>query len=75
MWKLNNMSLLILTIMYFVPTIIAVIRGHKSVMAIAATNIILGWTVFGWIAAFIWSLANKGQSLNVTMNNHNNLGN
>lgn len=47
---------IVLLAMYFTPTIIAVLRKHRQTGPIAAVNILLGWTVIGWIGAFIWSL-------------------
>lgn len=41
---------------YAMPTVIAYRRNHKNRMAICATNLLLGWTVLGWVAALIWSL-------------------
>jgi hypothetical protein len=41
---------------YCIPLVIAIKRQHHSAMAIAAVNILLGWTVIGWICAFVWSL-------------------
>lgn len=41
---------------YFLPWIIASRRDHHQVGAIAAVNILLGWTFLGWVVAFIWSL-------------------
>jgi len=41
---------------YFLPTLIAAFRSHHQTVAIFATNLLLGWTVLGWIAALIWSL-------------------
>jgi len=43
-------------LMYFIPTGVAMVRKHKSVLAIMAMNILLGWTVLCWLWAFIWSL-------------------
>ena len=40
---------------YFVPTIVALARGHRSALAIGVMNVLLGWTVLGWIFALIWS--------------------
>jgi hypothetical protein len=48
--------LLFLTFMYFVPTIIAAARKHTQTLAIFFLNLLLGWSVLGWIGAFIWSL-------------------
>lgn len=46
----------ILIVIYFLPTVIAASRGHLSTVAIFALNLIFGWTLFGWLVAFIWSL-------------------
>lgn len=46
----------ILFLMYWLPTIVAVVRDHQSRMAICAVNLLFGWTVVGWFVAFIWSL-------------------
>jgi len=42
--------------MYMGPTFIALLRRHPQTGPIAAVNILLGWTVLGWIGAFVWSL-------------------
>lgn len=42
-----------------IPPIIAALRGHHNTLAITALSILLGWTVLGWIAAFVWSLTAK----------------
>lgn len=36
-------------------TSIALVRGHHNGFAIFLTNLLLGWTVIGWVVAFIWS--------------------
>jgi hypothetical protein len=40
---------------YFVPLLIAYLRGHRGVMAIFALNLLVGWTGVGWIGVLIWS--------------------
>jgi hypothetical protein len=55
---------------YLIPTMIAFSRGHASKWAIFAVNFLFGWSVIGWGWAFIWSLANKGASQTVIVNNH-----
>lgn len=44
---------------YLTPTIVAAARGHQNLMAIAALNILLGWTFVGWVVAFVWSLTSN----------------
>ena len=51
---------IILLTIYSAPTIIAYWRGHHSRMAIAAVNLLFGWTVIGFFWAFIWSLTGVG---------------
>ena len=41
---------------YFLPSISAYKRGHKNFLAILALNVFLGWTLFGWVGAWVWSL-------------------
>lgn len=45
---------------YFIPSLIAWSRRHRSLPAIIALNILLGWTGIGWIGAFVWSLSWPG---------------
>lgn len=42
---------------YIAPSIIAYNRKHHQNMAITALNILLGWSIIGWIVALIWSLS------------------
>lgn len=39
---------------YMLPTIIG--RKKKNIAAIALINILLGWTLIGWIVALVWGL-------------------
>jgi hypothetical protein len=43
------------SLIYFLPSIIALLRGHLSTFAIFLLNLLLGWTLIGWIIALIWS--------------------
>jgi hypothetical protein len=47
--------LIVALLLYFIPTVIALSRGHLSALAIFFLNLFLGWTLIGWIIAFIWS--------------------
>ncbi len=42
-------------LLYFLPALIALLRGHHNGFAIFLTNLLLGWTLIGWIVALIWS--------------------
>jgi hypothetical protein len=41
---------------YFVPLWIALARNHKSKLGIGLANLFLGWTLVGWLFAFVWSV-------------------
>ena len=46
---------IILIVMYFLPAVVATCRGHHNQGAIFALNLLLGWTLLGWVAAFVWA--------------------
>jgi hypothetical protein len=41
--------------LYFLPYRTARIVNHPNQIAIGALNLLVGWTVLGWIAALAWS--------------------
>ena len=43
-------------VMYFLPSIIALARSKRDIMAILLLNFFLGWPVIGWIVALVWAL-------------------
>lgn len=47
--------------LYFLPTIIAIIRSAKRLATIFSVNLCFGWTIVGWIATLIWVLAEQHQ--------------
>ncbi len=51
--------LLFLGALYLTPTLIALIRKHHQIGAVAAINILLGWTFLGWVVALAMSLSAK----------------
>lgn len=55
----NYLGIIIGFVIYFIPTVVASLRRHRSVMAIAFLNVLAGWTFVGWILAMIWSLENS----------------
>ena len=59
-------AVLFVLAIYFLPGIVALMRGHMSAGAIIVLNLFLGWTALGWIIALVWSFtsntrANSGQ--------------
>jgi hypothetical protein len=52
---LNGMAALALCIgLYFLPAILG--RKKRNVTAIFTLNLLLGWTVIGWVVALVWAL-------------------
>jgi 4-amino-4-deoxy-L-arabinose transferase-like glycosyltransferase len=43
--------------LYFLPTIVAASRHKRSENAIVALNLLLGWTLIGWVVALVWALS------------------
>jgi hypothetical protein len=41
--------------LYFLPSSIAMLRGHHNTFAIFLLNMLLGWTVLGWVIALVWA--------------------
>lgn len=50
------LMLIIVGVLYLIPAFVAGLRGHHNAGAIAALNILLGWTFLGWVGALVWSL-------------------
>jgi hypothetical protein len=42
-------------VMYFLPSIVALARSKRDILAIFLLNFFLGWTFVGWIVALIWA--------------------
>lgn len=47
--------LVLLLILYFAPAIVARRRLHTSRTGIVVLNLLLGWTLIGWIVALVWA--------------------
>ena len=43
--------------LYFLPTILSMESKHSR--AILLLNLLLGWSVVGWVAALIWAMLDK----------------
>ncbi|HKF04965.1 MAG TPA: superinfection immunity protein [Candidatus Sulfotelmatobacter sp.] len=42
-------------VMYFLPSIIALARSKRDLLAIFLLNLFLGWSIIGWVVALIWA--------------------
>lgn len=45
--------------LYLLPAIIAIARKHQNTGAVVTLNVLAGWTMIGWVAAFVWSMTNR----------------
>jgi Superinfection immunity protein len=41
--------------LYLAPAMIADAKGRDDAFAVTMVNVLLGWTVIGWFAAFVWA--------------------
>lgn len=48
---------LVLMAVYMLPFVVAFMRGHPATLGIFLVNLFLGWSVIGWIVAFVWALS------------------
>ena len=46
----------ILSAGYMLPWAIAAVRGHRNAWSVFWVNLLLGWTVIGWIIALVMSI-------------------
>ena len=61
-----------LTLLYFLPVIIAFIRGHDSRWGIFLMTLFLGWTMLFWFFSLVWAVSAKGGNSGTTINNIRN---
>jgi hypothetical protein len=45
---------------YFVPSIVANSRNHPNVLGIFLLNLLLGWSLIGWVIALVWAVSDPG---------------
>jgi ABC-type transport system involved in cytochrome c biogenesis permease component len=58
---------IIILLVYFMPTVIALLSKKKNTLAILTLNLLLGWTVLGWIIALVWAVT-KDNSTTIIIN-------
>jgi hypothetical protein len=50
-------ELMLIAILYMLPTLIAYARDIPARQTITVINIILGWTLIVWVIVFIWAMS------------------
>jgi len=71
MWLLSFLLVLVLVVLYWVPTIVAVAAKHHNVVGIAALNGLAGWSGVGWIVAMVWACTRPASARPVVVNVQN----
>ena len=56
------LMLLVLLACYFLPTVVAAVRGKIGAGGVFFVNLFLGWTVVGWFVAFIWACSGRTEA-------------
>ena len=52
-------SVILVVIVYLVPTFVAIWRQHRQGVAITFLNVFLGWTLVGWVIALVWAVSSS----------------
>ena len=54
---LSAMALILgVAFLYFLPWFLASRRDHPNLAGIAVINLLLGWTLLGWVVALVWAI-------------------
>ncbi len=59
--------IVVLSAFYFLPFIIG--YNKKNAIAIFTLNLLLGWTLIGWVVALVWALSNDKEPVVVIKSN------
>jgi hypothetical protein len=54
-----GIGVLILIVLYFMPTLIAFSKNKSNKVAIFVLNFLLGWTFIFWVLSLVWALTNN----------------
>jgi len=58
--NMNEMLLIILiTLIYFIPALIAGYREHRNGVPLFIINLVAGWTFIGWFGCLAWSFSDN----------------
>jgi len=52
---IGPLIVIILTCIYFIPSIVANQREHYYTSTVFIVNLLLGWTFLGWVITLIWA--------------------
>lgn len=43
-------------VVYFLPSLIALVRDKRDKLSIFLLNFFLGWSIIGWVVSLVWAL-------------------
>jgi len=55
-------GLILLALVYFFPSIVGFVLQVNPFGLLLTVNVLLGWTVLGWIACLVWALISSTHS-------------
>jgi hypothetical protein len=55
------LGVLVLLALYLVPSLLAWTQGAIHLHSIVLCNLLLGWTVLGWVVALVWALMDQSR--------------
>jgi len=63
------LALLVALALYFLPTIIAVLKKKTNFLPILLLNLFLGWSFIGWIVALVWATTKDASPQQIIIQN------
>lgn len=54
--------IVVVAVIYTLPSIIVLIRGHRNRRALIRYNILGGWMIFPWFITMVWATYNDPSS-------------
>jgi T4 superinfection immunity protein len=54
-WLLIALLAIVAIVLHFWPTVTAIRRRHPALGGVILLNVLAGWTVIGWVVAFVWA--------------------
>ncbi|QLF84911.1 hypothetical protein SEA_EPSOCAMISIO_38 [Gordonia phage Epsocamisio] len=55
----DQLEFIFLTVVYLLPTVIAAVKRSKNLLGVVVINVLLGWTIIGWVVAMVIACWNQ----------------
>jgi hypothetical protein len=65
-----TLAILFLVALYFIPTIVAVIRKVPNLGSVIVVNLFLGWSLIGWVVALAMAARSVPAQNHVVVNQY-----